>query len=120
MQIDRQGAQVGPILHRRLHFCRKAAPADLLTPWAPHLLHLMLAHHQPRLWQILHLATFLDLSCDPFQGLLTVRTDQGAVTHHLIGARYLHQTVSSMPWLPSRRLLAWMALAPTLASGAIT
>src|SRR3989442_13466315 len=43
------------------------------------------------------------MPCDPFQWLLTVVTDQGAVTQHLIGAGYLHQTPSRMrlPALPS-------------------
>ncbi len=47
-------------------------------------------------------------------------TDKRAMTHHLIGAGYLHQTVPSMSWLPSRLLLAFVTLAPMLSSWAIT
>ena len=74
----------------------------------------------PHLRQVMDLSAFLDLPCDPFQWLLAVLTDQGVMTHHLIGALYLHQTVPSMPWLPSRLLLAFVALAPPFSSGAIT
>jgi len=62
------------------------------------------------------LSAFLDLPCDSFQRLLAVTTDHWAMTHDLMGAGYLHQTVSSMPWLRSRWLLAFAALAPKLVS----
>jgi hypothetical protein len=91
-----------------------------MTPWAPHLFHLMLLHHQPHLWQVMDLSAFLDLPCDPFQRLLAMVTDHGPMTHHLIGGGYLQQTVPSMSWLPSRLLPACVALAPTLSSGAVT
>jgi len=80
----------------------------------------MLSHHQPHLRQIMDRSAFLDVPCDPFLRLLAVVTDQGAMKHHLVGSGYLHQTAPSMPWLPSRLLLAFAALALTLAPGAIT
>jgi hypothetical protein len=79
----------------------------------------MLLHHLPQVRQVIDLAAFLDLPGDPLQRLVAVVADHGAMAHHLIGAGSLHQTAPSMPWLPSRRLLACAALAPTLSSWAI-
>src|SRR5205085_3174113 len=106
MQIDGQGAHLRPILHGSLDSRRKAAPAPLLTRGATHFLHLVLAHQQAHLRQVMHLSAFLELPGDALPGLLTMGTDPGTMSQHLIRTGYLHQAVSSMPRLPSRLLLA--------------
>jgi hypothetical protein len=110
MQIDGQGTQLRSLLGGSLDSRRKASPAHLLTGWATPFLHLVFSHHQSYLRQVLHLSAFLDLPGDALSGLLTVRTDQGAVAHHLIRVLYLHQGATSLSRLPSGRLLAALGL----------
>src|SRR6266567_4867578 len=68
----------------------------------------------------MHLSAFLELPGDALQWLLAVGTDQRAMSQHLIRIGHLHQGASCMPWLPSRRLLALVTLAPRLSPWTIT
>src|SRR2546427_6982811 len=68
----------------------------------------------------MHLSAFLEAAYHSFQRLLAVAADHRTMMHHLIRIGYLHQGAPSMPWLPSRLLLAPVALAPQLSSWAIT
>jgi hypothetical protein len=74
MQIHPQRLQVGPILHRSFDSSGKASRVEVPTDWAPHLLHLMFLHDQAHGWQVMHLATFLDLTGNCLQRLLAVHT----------------------------------------------
>ncbi len=80
----------------------------------------MLSHQQPYLWQVMHLSAFIEPACYSFQRLLAVAADHRAMMYYLIRTDYLYQGTPSMPWLPSRLLLAPVALAPLLSSWAIT
>ena len=120
MQIDGQGAHLWSILRGSLYSFRKASPAHLLTRWATHFLHLVLSHQQAHLRQVMHLSAFPELPSDALQGLLAVRADQRAMSHHIIRAGHLHQGASSMSRLPSRLLLAPLMLAPWLSPWVIT
>jgi hypothetical protein len=120
VQIDRQGAHVGAILHGRLDSCWEVGPVELLTVRTAHLFHLVFVHQQPQLRQVMDLATLLDLPWHPMPRLLTVGAPPWTMQQHLIGAGSLHQRASGMTCLPSCLLATRFALAARPACWSIT
>ena len=66
--------------------------------------------HQPQVRPVIDPPALLDLPGDPFQQLLAVAADHGAMTHHPLGAGSLHQTTASIRLPAPPRLLARAAL----------
>src|SRR5258706_12614391 len=90
VQIHRQGAHVGTILHWRLNSWREVGPAELLTVRTAHLCYLVFLHQQPQLRQVMDLAALLGLPWHPLQRLLAMGVHLWTMEPHLLrGCRLL-------------------------------
>jgi hypothetical protein len=72
MQVHPECAHVRPIRHGSLHASRKRPGAALVTGRAPHVLHLMVSHHQMHQRYIMYLTVFFDFPQDALERRLSV------------------------------------------------